>query len=301
MSITRLLFVQHRVPKSYRSRLMSLVGGAQRWAMAVGPLIAGFVTQHFGIFAAFALHIPLCAINAYSLYRSELFRDVSDEVKAEDLRHSAVSAADNNRNRRSRAATEPQNEKQQLQTVQKCEDVRHSDATAEVVLPSSAGTSPSALWAASPPPGWLTGTAAPLSSSPVTTPIDATKAEEESRLPSLKEVLKAHWPILFTVGGFAFTMTFLRSSRTLLLAVNAMDLNLPASAVGLVLSLSFTVDATSSLGAGSPIVTAQNALLSQPRRASALTSLPLECPSPRRRLSSPTPIILRWRTTSPPP
>ena len=312
--ITRLLFAQYRVPKVYRSRLLSLIGGAQRWAMVVGPFVAGWVIQYVGIFAAFSLQVPLCALCSYAVYRSGVFRETSDKIKAADAQQKAISAQ-----RREARITTPRRTATTPAAVGGAVEMQRKEGLAVTASSLNSASSVDFLSVTSPtrllpdsyshrtipqphgiedtrlssvlggdgeeclslaaavdvPTGvmavavemcedipaakevGLTETADPsvTASVAIAQEVSATAAVPSSssavaapasddHLPGFKEAFRANWRLLLVVGVYTFVVMFMRSSRTLLLTVCALNLGLPASAIGAILSASFAVDAT---------------------------------------------------------
>ena len=85
LSVGRLLFVQHSLSVDLRPRLMSTVGGVQRWAMVSGPFIAGLATDYIpgGYVAALALHLPLMIGYTMLILSSKSIKRASDELDRE--------------------------------------------------------------------------------------------------------------------------------------------------------------------------------------------------------------------------
>ena len=85
LSVGRLLFVQHSLSVDLRPRLMSTVGGVQRWAMVSGPFIAGLATDYIpgGYVAALALHLPLMIGYTLLILSSKSIKRASDELDRE--------------------------------------------------------------------------------------------------------------------------------------------------------------------------------------------------------------------------
>ncbi len=58
----RLSYVADVVPTHQRGRALSLVGGASRIGMTIGPIVGGFLSQWFGLQAAFFGHSVMCCV-----------------------------------------------------------------------------------------------------------------------------------------------------------------------------------------------------------------------------------------------
>ena len=56
---TRLAYVADAVPYEQRGRAMSMVGGASRFGMTIGPIVGGLLSERFGLEAAFLGHAVL--------------------------------------------------------------------------------------------------------------------------------------------------------------------------------------------------------------------------------------------------
>ena len=85
---SRMYWLKHHVRGAERGRVMSLVGGALRMALLAGPLIGGFVAEHWGYTILFTTQ----AILISSALLFVVFR-MPASLKAADSYHGAVKAA----------------------------------------------------------------------------------------------------------------------------------------------------------------------------------------------------------------
>jgi MFS family permease len=79
--------------KAERGRLMSLLGGLQRWAGVVGPLLGGAVVHVSSTRWAVAMQLPLIAVTLTCTLLSKSIHDASNTLKQQEATNTAAAAA----------------------------------------------------------------------------------------------------------------------------------------------------------------------------------------------------------------
>jgi MFS family permease len=78
--VSRHVFLANVVGRQRRGRLMSLVGGGERWASVFGPVLGGLIIDLFGPRAAAAAIVPLSMLCVMAVHVSGTVRRVNDRV-----------------------------------------------------------------------------------------------------------------------------------------------------------------------------------------------------------------------------
>ena len=170
-------FLADAIPKETRGRLFSMLGGGQRWALVLGPMLGGYLTEAYGPRLATLATIPILAVAAVCIIASTRIR----QNDAKQLRERAA-----------------------------------AKAIARAAQGDAGGNGSIA--------GHRTGVI--------------------GHFRDLFDTIVEHRKPVISVGIFASMIIALRMCRRMFLPLAAMNLNLPASQVGLILSYSFLVDAS---------------------------------------------------------
>jgi MFS family permease len=78
------------VEKKQRGRLMSMIGGVERWSSVAGPLVAGLLIEIGGSRLASISMAPIAAICIFFVHRSARVRQLDDKFKTENALRAAL-------------------------------------------------------------------------------------------------------------------------------------------------------------------------------------------------------------------
>lgn len=81
------------VTKEERGRLMSLVGGVQRWAGVIGPLMAGVIMHFASPRWCLASQLPLVALSALGVTMSNDIRNAAKHIEEKKAAHDVTAAS----------------------------------------------------------------------------------------------------------------------------------------------------------------------------------------------------------------
>jgi MFS family permease len=201
---SRAVMLSHIVGRAQRGRLMSLVGGGERWSSVIGPFLGGVVIDYLGLRACCVAIIPVALLSVLCLRSSSKLKVLDDRLLLET---------------RLQAAAEE--ERDALISD-------NHDAT------SGSPSSPN-------PPSGSPGAAG---ISPTSTKPHHSSSPSTPKGRDLRSLFRNYGDLMVRIGVYSMIVITLRACRRLMLPLAAMNLGLSASMVGLVMSASFVVDAT---------------------------------------------------------
>ncbi|CUG88710.1 MFS transporter, putative [Bodo saltans] len=88
--LSRHVMLSTIVEKKQRGRLMSMIGGVERWSSVAGPLVAGLLIEIGGSRLASISMAPIAAVCIFFVHRSARVRQLDDKFKTENAVRAAL-------------------------------------------------------------------------------------------------------------------------------------------------------------------------------------------------------------------